>query len=298
MDTLWLTQPDRAYADWQEREAAGVDGRYFSQQSRVQHQAMFEKFLRYLHDVGRDLTNYGDHHVAAFCESVGARSDATKMRYLKLLDRVGRQLVRADVRMSNPAAEQLRTCQWPDEDQPLFLPEDKDALLQAYTQPAAGDGLREIRARAVVALYLGTGVTLSEGIAAEVDDVQLGNAQPYLHVKRKGPRDARTVPIAAFACPALSAWLARRNLEGIEGSVLLTLHTTGEPINAASVGRITKTALRAIGFEGEDMSPRILRNTVCRRLLIERATHVEVNRILGLSSIRTVDRIAATIAQG
>jgi hypothetical protein len=68
MDTLWLNNPERAYADWQEREAEGVDGQHFSARSRAQHQAMFEKFLRYLRETGRDLANYGDEHVAAFCE--------------------------------------------------------------------------------------------------------------------------------------------------------------------------------------------------------------------------------------
>ncbi|MDO3615330.1 tyrosine-type recombinase/integrase [Ralstonia pseudosolanacearum] len=295
MDTLWLNNPERAYADWQEREAEGVDGQHFSERSRAQHQAMFEKFLRYLRETGRDLANYGDEHVAAFCDSVGARSAATRMRYLKLLDRVGRQLVRADVRTSNPASEQLHKGHWPDEDQPLFLPEDKDALLQAYTQPAPDDGLREVRVRAVVALYLATGVTLSEGIAAELDDLQLDATLPYLHVKAKAARSARTVPITPFALPALRTWLDRRAVEGTQGQALLTLHSDGSRINEASVGRIVKAALTKIDFVAPDMSPRVLRNTVCRRLLLDGVDQVEVNRILGLSSVRTVDRIAATI---
>jgi site-specific recombinase XerD len=76
---------------------------------------------------------------------------------------------------------------------------------------------------------------------------------------------------------------------------LLTLHTDGARINEASVGRIVKAALTTIDFVAPDMSPRVLRNTVCRRLLLDGVDYVEVNRILGLSSIRTVDRIAATI---
>ncbi|MCO5396738.1 tyrosine-type recombinase/integrase [Ralstonia soli] len=295
MDQLWLDNPRAAYADWQEREAEGVDGRHFSARSRTQHQAMFEKFLRYLSEANRDLANYEDEHVVAFCEAVGARSDATKMRYLKLLDRVGRQLVNVDVRAFNPAAEQLRLCHWPEEDQPLFLPQDKDALLQAYTQPGSADGLREIRSRAVVALYLGTGITLSEGIAAEVGDLQLHSVQPFLSVKPKGARGARTVLVAQFARPALDAWLLRRAEKGTEGPVLLTLHTSGEPINAASVGRIVKSALQAIEFEAADMSPRILRNTVCRRMLLAGIAIEEVSQCLGLVSVRTADRIAATI---
>ena len=51
VDSLWLTNPTLAYADWQRREAAGADRRPFAARSIIQHQAMFEHFRRHLLDV-------------------------------------------------------------------------------------------------------------------------------------------------------------------------------------------------------------------------------------------------------
>ncbi len=45
------------------------------------------------------------------------------------------------------------------------------------------------------------------------------------------------------------------------------------------------------------MSPRTLRNTFCRRQLLAGRTRDEVSQMLGLTSNRTCDRIAATIPQ-
>ncbi|MDF6619173.1 site-specific integrase, partial [Escherichia coli] len=112
-------------------------------------------------------------------------------------------------------------------------------------------------------------MTLSEGIATELDDLQLDATLPYLHIKAKAARGARTVPITPFAIPALRTWLTRRAAEGTQGQALLTLHTDGSRINEASVGRIVKSALTTIDFVASDMSPRVLRNTVCRRLLLD-----------------------------
>jgi hypothetical protein len=43
------------------------------------------------------------------------------------------------------------------------------------------------------------------------------------------------------------------------------------------------------------MSPRVLRNTYARRLLLAARTNEEVSRLLGLVSQRTVVRLRATI---
>ncbi|WP_416046932.1 hypothetical protein [Cupriavidus basilensis] len=62
-----------------------------------------------------------------------------------------------------------------------------------------------------------------------------------------------------------------------------------------SFGKIVRAALLAIDFEDEDMSPRVLRNTYCRRQLLAGHGREEVSNLLGLASTRTCDRIRATI---
>ncbi|MDF3835144.1 site-specific integrase [Cupriavidus basilensis] len=297
-DRLWLTNPTLAYADWQAREAAGADRRPFSARSIVQHEAMFERFRRHLLVAGVTLATFGSDHIDAFWQAPEANgyTAATRMRYLKLLDRLCRHLVAIGVRQGNPAEQLVRDGQWPQDDPlPIFLLEDADGQLQAHVQPHAGDDLPTLRSRAIVAFFLGTGITVAEGRSAQVADLQPAAAPPYLHVPAHGTRDARTVHLDAFAVPILSAWLVRRATLPIASDLLFSLKAGGTPITEMSLGKIVRAALETIAFEADDMSPRILRNTFCRRQLLAGRSSEDVSKLMGLASSRTCDRIAATI---
>ncbi|MFC4523647.1 hypothetical protein [Cupriavidus pinatubonensis] len=118
MDSLWLSNPNLAYRDWQAREAAGADRRPFSARSIVQHQAMFENFRRHLLARSATVASFGTADIEAFLQTPDARSysPATRMRYVKLLDRLCRHLVFAGVRLDNPAALMLSAERWPDQE--------------------------------------------------------------------------------------------------------------------------------------------------------------------------------------
>ncbi|MDW3686161.1 site-specific integrase [Cupriavidus sp. CV2] len=298
-DTLWLSNPTLAYADWQRREAAGADRRPFAARSIVQHQAMFEHFRRHLLATRTNLATFGPDHIDTFWQSPDALgySTATRMRYLKLLDRLCRHLVAVGVRESNPANQLVRNGHWPkDEPDPIYLPEDADARLQAWVQPHDGDDLAALRSRAIVAFFLATGITAAEARTATREDLQPGTSTPYLRVPAHGARDTRTVPIGSFAVPILAEWRVRRQTLPIAGDLVFSLRPSGEPITDMSFGKIVRAALLAIDFEDEDMSPRVLRNTYCRRQLLAGHGRDEVSKLLGLASTRTCDRIRATIA--
>ncbi|CAG9165517.1 tyrosine-type recombinase/integrase [Cupriavidus pinatubonensis] len=297
MDTLWLTNPTLAYRDWQAREAAGADRRPFAARSIVQHQAMFEHFRRHLMARETSVVTFGADDIEAFWLSAEARtySQATRMRYVKLLDRLCRHLVFTGVRQDNPAAPFLAVERWPDtEPTPQYLDADADARLQAYLQSPAND-LAQLRSRAIVATFLATGITAAEARAARIVDLVPDAHPPYLFVPAHGPRDARTVHLPEFAVPVLRAWLARRKTLPIEGDRLFTLTPDGRPITDMSFGRIVSSVLEAIGEADAEMSPRTLRNTFGRRQLLAGRSREEVSLMLGLSSHRTCDRVAATI---
>lgn len=298
MDKLWLTDPSRAYADWQAREAAGADRRPFAQQSIVQHRAMFDRFHRYLVGHGATVATFGADLLHGFWldGEAASYSPTTRIRYLKLIDRLCRHLVEIGVRNSNPASELVWGEHWPTEDpEPLYLPEDVDQRLQDYVRPYISDDPTHLLRRAIVALFLGTGVTASEGRAARHQDLHPGATPPYLHVPPKPPKLARTIHLEPFAVAPLSAWLAARRDWPADGDLLFTLKRTGTPITDMSLGKIVREALDVIGHEAEDMSPRILRNTYCRRLLLRGVAPDVVTERLGLVSNRTVVRITATI---
>jgi len=151
---LWTAEPHTAYLHWQTTEAAGADRRRFSQRSIVQHKAMFDRFLRHLLTRGVALATFGPEHLDSFFDDVENRcapGTTTRLRYVKLIDRLCRHLVDVGLRHSNPAATFALSAAWPeDEPEPLFLDPDADAALQGYVQPDAGDDVMSYSRRFVV----------------------------------------------------------------------------------------------------------------------------------------------------
>lgn len=298
MNNLWLKNPSLAYADWQDRLSTDTGTRRFARQSIIQHRAMLDRFHRHLVDHGVTLADFEADHIAAFWRgpSAATYTSSTRMRYLHLLDRLCRHLVEIGMRETNPAAELAREGSWSnDGSPPLFLPKAVDEQLQDFVQPLPGDDISQLRMRAILALFLGTGVTAAEGRAAALHDLQDLSAHPCLHVPELGTKAARSVPLEPFAVPAMDAWKTVRASLPIAGNLLFALRSCGAPITDMSLGNIVRDAFEAIAYEADDMSPRILRNTYCRRALLSGVPRDSVSTLLGLTSNRTCDRMMATI---
>ena len=308
----WLRNPSSAYARWQQFEAKGAGRRPFANRSIVQHRAMFERFLNNLlsHDVA--LASFGTAELEAFLNHASERFDSgttTRLRYLKLIDRLCRHLVQIGVRADNPAALLLRTEVWPDtEPLPLYLRSDDDKRLQAWINERHSGDLLKARNRAVVALFLGTGITVAELQRANISALVPESPRPYFRVEegrghpepfaarevKVRPRRERTIGIDAFAVSTLTAWRVRR---GVEAPADAALFPGGRAtrLPPRTLDRIVKQALMEIQFIAPDMSPRVLRNTYARRQLLAGRANPEVSTWLGLVSQRTVTRIRATI---
>lgn len=295
---LWTVEPHTAYLQWQTTDAAGADRRRFSQRSIIQHGAMFDRFLRHLVSRGVALATFGPEHLESFFGDVDNRcapGTTTRLRYVKLIDRLCRHLVDIGLRENNPAAPFALSAAWPeDEPEPLFLDPAADAALQAYAQPDAGDDARLCRNRAVVALLLGAGLTAAELRGARWRDIAIDGIRPQVRVPKRGARLERTVALPPFSTPPLGAW--QRARPGSEGTLLFPApQTDDKPINDVLLGAIVRGALDAIGFAAPDMSPRVLRNTFARRQLLSGRTNEQTSALLGLASQRTVTRLRATI---
>jgi integrase len=295
---LWVAEPHTAYLQWQSGEAAGADRRRFSQRSIVQHRAMFDRFLQHLVTRGVALATFGPEHLESFFNDVDNRcapGTTTRLRYIKLIERLCRHLVDVGLRESNPAAAFALSAAWPeDEPEPLFLDPVADLALQACVQPDAGDDARLCRNRAVVALLLGAGITAAELRGARWRDIVLDGIRPQVRVPKRGARLERTVALPAFSTPPLGAWQRLHTLS--DGALVFPApRTDDKPINDVLLGAIVRDALDAIGFVAPDMSPRVLRNTFARRLLAAGRTNEDTSRLLGLASQRTVTRLRATM---
>jgi len=295
--TLWLSAPTEAYQQWQRTEAAGADRRAFSPRSIVQHEAMFERFMRHLAAAQRSLATFGPDHLESFFADLDRRckpGTTTRLRYQKLLDRLGRHLVDVGVRKTNPAAAYTLTQTWPeDEPVPVYLLEADDRRLQESVATLDGLDERAVRNRAIVALLLATGITAQEIRQATTSDLDLSPARPHLLIPKRGPREARRINLEDFARPVLERW--RNHTAAAASALLFPSPRAGGPMTDEMLGRIVRDELLAVDIRVPDMSPRTLRNTFARRLLLAGRSNDDVMQLLGLTSPRTVIRIRATL---
>jgi len=297
---LWRTDPEGAYGEWQRAEATGADRRAFAERSIVQHRSMFARFHRYLTGHGVTVMEFGTDHIDGFFADLDrdcAPGTSTRLRYLKLLDRLSRHLSLLGLRTDNPAAALLPREHWPeDEPMPVFLWPDEDSQLHDLCRATDFESFREMRNRAIVALLLGTGIAAAELVALTVDDLDVG-ARASVFVRKRGPRIARRVPIDPFAVDLLRAYAKARAGLSVGDGLLFMATAGGKPMKPATLGQCVRAALRAIGAAAADESPRLLRNTYGRRHLLEGKTNEQVSNLLGLSSHRTATRLRETITE-
>ncbi|WP_334021812.1 tyrosine-type recombinase/integrase [Burkholderia orbicola] len=295
--TLWLSAPTEAYQQWQRTEAAGADRRAFSPRSIVQHEAMFERFMRHLTAAQRSLATFGADQLETFFADLDRRckpGTTTRLRYQKLLDRLGRHLVDVGVRKTNPAAAYALAQTWPeDEPVPVYLLEADDRRLQDTVASLDGLDERAVRNRAIVALLLSTGITAQEIRQAATGDIDLSPARPHILIPKRGPREARRINLEDFARPVLERWM--RHTAAAASALLFPSPRAGGPMTDEMLGRIVRDELLAVDIRVPDMSPRTLRNTFARRLVLAGRSNDDVMHALGLTSQRTVIRIRATL---
>ena len=299
IESDWLSEPDTAYENWQRTEAAGADRRPFAEQSIVQHQAMFARFLRYLKAHRKTVATYGlDDVEAFFVELAGdvTEGTTTQLRYLKLIDRLTRHLVAMEIRKDNPAATMLVGVSWPeDEPTPVFLSEMNDKRLQAACVVPPNATFKQLRGIAVVSVFLGTGITAAECRNLRTEDVDVDGIRPDVFVPKHGPRIARRVPLDDFALDVVREYGHTRASLGDGGGYFFIATATGKPMKDDTLGKCVRSALAALGISAGDMSPRLLRNTYGRRHICSGSTNDQVSNLLGLSSHRTATRLRQTI---
>ncbi|MEQ5844325.1 MULTISPECIES: tyrosine-type recombinase/integrase [Paraburkholderia] len=295
VDPRWFTEPATPFSEWQRTDAVGGDRRPFAQRSIIQHEAMFERFHRHLVAHRATVATFGEADLESFFNDIGNRCAAgttTRLRYAKLVDRLCRHLIELGVRTSNPAAAYLRREAWPeDEPVPLFLDPASDIRLQAHVQEPTAD-TQALRDMAIVALLLGAGVTAAEIRVAHPSHLVVDDIRPHVWVPARGARAERKVTLPGFTLPVLAAWGEHCDAEPADH---LFPSSRGGAMSDWTLIEVVRVALTEIGFEAPDMSPRVLRNTFARRLLLDGRSNHDVSVLLGLSSQRTVVRLRGTI---
>jgi site-specific recombinase XerD len=232
-----------------------------------------------------------------FLADIDRRSAAgttTRLRYVKLIDRLCRHLVTIGLREANPAFDYARSQAWPDDEpEPLYLHAEADDRLQAYVQPQRMDQPRDTRNRAIVALLLGTGLTSAEIRAAKAGELVADGPRPEMRVPKREARDARRIPLPSFALASLKLY-GRSLVDQSPDCFLFPAPRSGKAMSDMALIKIVRATLESIEFRAPDMGPRILRNTYARRLLWAGRTKRSIAAARACER-RTVVRLRATI---
>ncbi|WP_202865070.1 site-specific tyrosine recombinase XerD [Serinicoccus sediminis] len=166
---------------------------------------------------------------------------------------------------------------------------DVERLLQAA---AVGDTPAALRDRALLEVLYGCGARVSEAVALDVDDLELGRAGDgtggVVRLFGKG-RKERIVPMGRYARDALDAWLVRGR-PGLArkgpGTPAVFVNARGGRLSRQSAWTAIRTYADRAGLRGE-ISPHTLRHSFATHLLDGGADVRVVQELLGHASVAT-----------
>ena len=153
--------------------------------------------------------------------------------------------------------------------------------------PVNNDTVRGMRDCALLELLYATGMRVSELVALDVQDVDLGNS--YVHcVNKVGKYRERTIPIYRRAVDALLTYLERsrsRLLRDDEESALFLNHR-GRRLTRQGLWLIIKKYVEEAGIDAP-VTPHTLRHSFATHLLNGGADVHEVQGLLGHANVST-----------
>jgi site-specific recombinase XerD len=154
---------------------------------------------------------------------------------------------------------------------------------------------KSLRNTAIVATFLGAGITAAECRYLRLSDLDIYGIRPDVLVQKRGPRIARRVPLEPFALDVLREYYDARATLPCQSEWLFLATAAGKPMKDDTLGKCVRIAMLSVNMTAADMSPRLLRNTYARRHLQAGKTDEEVANLLGLSSHRTSARLRQTL---
>jgi len=201
------------------------------------------------------------------------RSRATIARKLAAARSLFKWLAREELIDADPAAA-LRT---PKRDRhlPRFLSrEEMERLLAA----PKGDGLAEVRDRAILECLYSSGVRVSE--LAALDDPDLDLKAGVARVMGKGRRE-RLAGLGKYAVAALRGWIAaRKRSPGGKGGDALFRNRDGGRLSTRGIQRVVARRLAEAGLDPR-ISPHKIRHSFATHLLDAGADLRSVQELLG-----------------
>jgi integrase/recombinase XerC len=192
-------------------------------------------------------------------------------------------LVRRGILASNPAA--LLIPPKIEKRLPVFIDEKAMQRLFSLQNRTTVEGLRDA---AILEMFYGTGIRLSELIGLRFRDIDLNNST--IKVSGKGAKQ-RIVPIGGPAITALSSYFERRGElmksdTPVEDKDVLFLTKHGRRMYPKGVNNIVSRFIAQVS-EVEQKSPHVLRHTFATHMLDRGADLRAVKELLGHESLST-----------
>jgi integrase/recombinase XerC len=169
----------------------------------------------------------------------------------------------------------------PDKPLPRALPESEIGTALGRVETDSPAGLRDL---AILELFYGTGMRLSELVGLDLGDIDWTGRT--VRVQGKGGKE-RVMPVGRSAAGAVRTYLAERGRFAPDAACrALFLNPRGRRLTARGVQDIVRRRLRA-GSGRQRLSPHMLRHSFATHLLDRGADLQSVKELLGHSSLST-----------
>ena len=142
----------------------------------------------------------------------------------------------------------------------------------------------DLRNRAIIAIFLSTGLRISEVAELEFCDLDLNADARSAHIKRTKPGRTLTVWLTVSAIEILKEWLAVRGEHA--GALFDSRHHPGRPLCTAAI-RTMLTRRAALAHINSDFTSHDFRRTFATRALRQNADVFVVQRLLGHKNVQT-----------
>lgn len=272
-------------------------------QSAQVYIAMFGRFHQWLRSQDLQLRQIDRHAIAQFLQTRNCAgrpmASAIRLRYVRMLERIYDHLgmnpnparqAATDIFTTPGAAGRDRSKAWlADADQAKFM--------AALPNLASWKNQRD---RAMMALLLGAGLTVSEVIRIRTTDISVQQEQGSVWVDVNPHatagelhRQHRTL-LREFAVSDVLTWCKERSAIGMQGDLLFASTRSGKAMDPSTVFRKVKANFARAGLDPGRRGGRTLRNSYARRELLaggaSRGTIEHVTELLGLHEQRSTLR--------
>lgn len=283
----WASDPMDAFVVWLSQERHG-GGRPYNEHSSKVYTAMWATFVRHLDKTRESVLTISALRVLAFIEKNGS-NERTKRRYVGLLSKVFRHLLRQGLREDNPTRDIVMRM-GPAERRPLPIVLSRHQEASFLVLQADTSDWRRVRDFAMMRLTLGAGLRLNELLDLRLPDLYMGDTPPFVHIQSHGQYRERVVPIAELAHKAMRDWLALRDQLQMAGDLVFPGTIDGDALSAATVYRQTKAAMELAGIQKTHQGVQVLRDTFCVRQLTNGKPLDVVQRWMGHEQEETTIR--------